>query len=337
MKQMERLYLGRTTLVSGVPTRQAADFPLGQIWHRLMLRISGSIVVTGSNGTWAAYENPILELLNNITLKTDVDGDIVNAPAKALYYAAAHKYGTLPRISNGSFNPQAAGTYTMSVNIPIDFTDQHMLRPNDTSLFSGRYSRVELYVNLGAATDVIKTPGSTSTFALGAFTMDVELEKQAFDQELLPRFLPRFVVESGYKVTTNGTTVDLGRSADKAIKRLYVYASGAGATYSPTRNHQGDASNSIVSTLAVKDENKYYDVSRLDESILDEMKIDRGWDENLPTGQYVFDYVKSGDPSDALPTGDKSTLQVEYAAETSSPPAGTNIVTVCSESLIKLK
>jgi hypothetical protein len=312
------------------------DFPLGQIWYRLMLRFSGNVVVTGSNGIWAAFANPVLELLNNIQLKTDVDGNVINAPAKALYLLAANKYGTLPRIDNGSFDPQVAGTYPMSVSIPIDFRDQRMVRPEDTALFSGRYSRVDLYATLGAALDVIKTAGANSTFALSGWTMDVELEKIAFDEASLPRFLPRFEIEESYKVTTAGTIINIGRAFDKALKRVYVFCSSLGATVSPSKNYQGDGSNSVITKLGFKDENKYYDITRFDEAILDEMKIDRGWDENIPAGQYVLDYVKDGMNESALSTGDKGTLQVEYEAD-GAAPAGVNIITACTESLIMLK
>jgi hypothetical protein len=224
----------------------------------------------------------------------------------------------------------------MSVNIPILFSDKRMARPEDTAIFSGRYSRVELFATLGAANDVIKTAGATSTFALSGWTMSVELEKQAFREDLLPAFLPRIIVEEGYKVTTAGTLVNIGRSFDKALKRVHMFTMAAGATVTPTRNAMGDGSNAVVDTLAFKDENKYYDVSRSDESILDEQKVDRGWDENQPAGHYIFDYVSSGLPGDALPTGDKGTLQVEYAVA-AAPTAGTNTITVCTESLIALK
>jgi hypothetical protein len=95
MKQTERMYLGQTALISGSAVKHQTDFPLGQIWHKMNLRIAGNVVVTGTNGTWAAYANPVLELINSIVLRTDVDGDIVNAPAKALYLIAAHKCGNV--------------------------------------------------------------------------------------------------------------------------------------------------------------------------------------------------------------------------------------------------
>jgi len=337
MKQTEIIYLGDTQLVAGAPKRMQNDFPLGQIWHRIFLRFTGSVVVSGSGSGAAAFANPILELLNNIHLKTDVDGNIINAPAKALYLLAANKYGTLPRIDNGGFDPNTAGTYNMSVSIPLDFTDQRMQAPNDTLIFSGRYSRVDLEATLGAANDVIKTAGSgTLAYALGTFTMSVELEKQAYDESLLPKYLPRFEVEKSYQNVTAGTTVDLGRAFDKAIKRVHIFATSLGATALQSRNCQGDGSNSVLSKLAFKDENKYYQIGRSDEAVLDEMKLDRGWDENLPAGHYVMDFVKPGLNSDAISTGDKGTLQFEYEKD-AAPPAGNNLVTVCSEALVMLK
>lgn len=338
MKQTERIYLGRTTLAPGTPTRMQNDFPLGQMWHRLMLRFTGSIVVGGSGSGAVAFANPILELLNNIQLKTDVDGNIINAPAKALYLLAAHKYGTLPRIDNGSFDPNTAATYNFSVNIPLDFSDKRMLRPEDTLIFSGRYTRVDLYATLGAAANVLKTAPTSGnlTYTLGAFTMDVELEKQAYSESLLPKFLPRFEVEKSYQNVANGTTIDFGRAFDKAVKRVYLFASALGATATAARNYQGDGSNSVISKVGFKDENKYYDITRYDEAILDTEKLDRGWDENLPAGHYVLDYVTSGDSEDAISTGDKGTLQVEYEVD-AAPPAGTNLITACSEALIMLK
>jgi len=337
MKQTEIIYLGDTTLVPGSPKRMQNDFPLGQMWHRIFLRFTGSITVGGAGSGAVAFANPMLELINNIHLKTDVDGNIINAPAKALYLLAANKYGTLPRIDSGAFDPNTAGTYNMSVSIPLDFTDQRMQTPNDTLIFSGRYSRVDLEATLGAALDVIKVLGTGSlTYTLGAFTMSVELEKQAFAEELLPHYLPRFEVEKSYQNVASGTTVDLGRAFDKSIKRVHVFATALGATASQSRNCQGDGSNAVIAKLAFKDENKYYQIGRSDEAVLDEMKLDRGWDENLPAGHYVLDFVKPGLNGDAISTGDKGTLQFEYEKD-SSAPAGNNLVTVCSEALVMLK
>lgn len=329
--QIERQYIGQQALVASRAQRYNTDFPLGERWLAMHLRIAARVAVGATPVGGVALEDPLLEIITNINLNVDRDGVLVNAPAKALYYWALARGGTAPNMDEASFAANTAGNYDMSVHIPIFFEDRRMLRPEDTCLATDRYSKMDLTVTLGSGAECLSTAHTSGGgITLSNLTCDVEVEFEAgpIRPQARPILVQKLQTEASPIDTNTETLVKLTRDPRRGIKRLYCFSSNLGVT---SRPWAGNGSNAILSTLKLASNQRDHDNARLAAQVRDDDKMAYML-ETLTTGLYILDYVRDRSHWSALATGDKSKLQTEIV-QVAAPPAGANRFAVLNESV----
>lgn len=303
---------GRTTL--------GRNFPLGEGWYKLSLRFNISLTI--GTGSGAINEGEML-FIRNVLLRTSQGEVLVNLPGRALYRIANFKNGTPPRKDT-----LAAATGTYRVDVPIFFTDDMLMRPEDTILDTFRYSSLSLDVTLGSVSDLLTTPGTATVTC----TLDAEVVRTK--GQLPPEALPfaHISYDSVPPVDAASTTfIDLERSTDLQYKRLYCFASAngtAGVLFS------GAPADDVQDRESVSDQTGFIIQERVHEMIQNGNKLDYSL-ESIPAGFTVFDFVRDGSINSVLISGEKSRLQ--YRWNNKAGVAANDIVSVAHESIRSLK
>lgn len=335
IKNVERTFHSRLTLQEGASVQNSVPFALNKLYTAIYLRIKATVTVgAGGDGNYVAATNPILNLIRNIQFKVSGDGLAYNISGAAAYWLAAMKMHKVPRIDNASFNPNAAAAYAMSVSIPLFFIDPLMGRPEDTILDMSRYTTADLYVAMGAGLDCTKAGvGAGAAFTLSAMTCDIEVETLAGEprNSARPYFFQQVESEGAPRNVASDTSVVLGRAAGRMLKRVMLYTSNGGNV---SRPFSGVASSAILDKVNFGDSNKFFDKDRSDEAIQDENQLTYKVD--AATGLYILDAVKDKSNFSAIPTIESPDLKLGYTVDAAAP-AGTNIVSVVSETVNRLK
>lgn len=299
------------------------EFPLGEGWYKVNLRYNLAVVI--GTGAGPVTEGELL-IGKNIQLRTDRGEILCNLPARALYKIATYKTGQTP-----FKDAIAASTATYTVTLPIYFAENRTmdsLRMQDTILNTARYNSLILTVTMGALTDLFTAPG-TATLAM---TMDFEIERSF--GPLPPQAFPLYHISYDIRPPVDAfttTVVDIERSADMAIKRLYVHSGTTGTAGVP---YSGVNADSIQSQITVKDQNRFIEFLRFHAMILNQNKCDAQLESRI-AGFEVYDFVADGSIVAALATAEKSVLQ--YTWTNQGGVAVNSIVTVTEEMIRTLK
>jgi hypothetical protein len=317
--ELANILTGGVININGTTTF-GKDFPLGEGWLKMLLRFNHSLTI--GTGTTPIAESELL-IIKNVMLKTDRGEILCNLPGRALYKIAVYQLAQTP-----NKNAMAGATAVYRVTLPISFIDKDMNRPVDTIVDTSRYNSLTLQVTYGGITDLLTTPG-TATLAT---TMDVEVERTL--GRLPPKGKPIFHInyDSRQPVdAVNSTNIDLERSADMSIKRLYVHSCTGGTAGVPWSGVNADTVQNIVT---VKDQNRFIQKERIHAMIQDNNKLDSML-EAIIAGVEVFDFVRDGSITSALSTGNKSVLQ--YTWTNQAGVAANSIVTATTEQIRTLK
>src|SRR5882724_5326172 len=139
--ELIEVFRSRALTIGGPTTFQGQDFPYGEAWLRMILRINVALVV--GTGTTALAE-ALMRVVRAIQFQTDRSEIICNgAPGRLLYKIGVSKAGTPPDLDTF-----AAASATYSIMMPIWFADPLMLKPEDTILDTRRYNSVVLRVTM---------------------------------------------------------------------------------------------------------------------------------------------------------------------------------------------
>lgn len=303
------------------------EFPMGEGWFGMYLRFNLVFVV--GTGTTPIVEGELL-YIKNVLLKTDRGEILCNLPGRALYKIATLMSQTAPQK-----DAIAAASATYRVTLPIFFADLEMLRPEDTILDTSRYNSVSLQVTLGSTADLLTTPG-TSTVAT---TLDLDIERS---NGVLPGDpskpgdggRPIAHINYDFRPPVDASAnqfIDIERSAEMSIKRLYIHSSTGGTGGVPWSGVNADT---IQNVIQVKHQNGFIQKDRIHAMILDKNKMDYSLETRL-AGVQCFDFVRDRSIASALATADKSVLQYTW---TNQGGVGANsIVTLTQEAVRTLK
>lgn len=332
-----RGYTERPNLITGAAlnasgqTQFSKEFPMGEGWYQMLLEINLAIVI--GTGAGPATEGELL-IIKNVLLRTDRGEILCNLPGRALWKIAALKNGALP-----FKDAIAAASATYRVHLPIYFVDPEggpfqMNRPEDTVLDTSRYNSISLQVTMGALTDLFSAPG-TATLAI---TMDVEVERSFGVLPGDPKKKgdggrPVAHINYDYRPPVDASSlqfIDIERSADMSLKRLYVHTGTTGTGGVPWSGANGDA---VIATLQVKDQNRFIEKDRLWRQVQHMNKLDSML-ESVLSGVIYSSFVSDKSIAAALATADKSVLQLTWTNGTA--PAN-SIVTVTQEGIRTLK
>jgi len=299
------------------------EFPLGEGWYKVLVRIN-EIVVIGT-GAGPVTEGELL-FIKNVQLRSDRGEILCNLPGRALYKIATYKTGEAP-----FKDAIAAASATYTVTVPIYFAENRtmdMLRMQDTILNTARYNSLILTVTIGSVSDLFTAPGTATVTA----TLDLEIERSF--GPLPPQAFPLYHMSYDYRPPVDAfslTTIDIERSADMAIKRLYVICGTGGTAGVPA---SGALADTIQNQVTVKDQNRFIEFNRYHSMIQNQNKMDAQLELRM-TGVEVFDYVADGSVVAALATAEKSVLQ--YTWTNQAGVAAGSIVTVFEEMVRTLK
>lgn len=308
-------------LVTGVNVFET-QWPLGLAWYSLILRFNIALTL-GTGAT--ALTDALQRIINAVSIITDVDGPCVNnVPGRALYRRAQFvgPAGVAP--VQDSFSA-ATGTYR--IQIPIHFYDYGMKRPEDTILDTMKYQTISLLVTMGGPERLLATVGTATV----SMTLDADIEYPVLplvpntvdgDGRIVegssPILYPYLAIKPAIN-PNNQLFVDLDRSADLGIKRLFWFTSdGSDGSTNSTDSFQGVAQNNILNLVSLEDQNGFCGMrTRIADMVKRHMVANQQIDGGaVPAGWYLHEYVNSGSINDAEATGLKSRYQLTYSTST---------------------
>jgi len=316
-----QLLSGEPLVVSG-KTTLGKNFQLGQGWFKLDFRFN--LIVTIGTGTTPITEGE-LQFIKSITLKSDKSEYFISAvPARALFKAAIVRSRCVPQK-----DAIAAASATYSVNFPVYFTDDRAQRENDTIIDTARYQNMTLEIVLGTVADLFTVVGTSSLTA--TLDLNVKRTKEVLPVKGGPIWYTQYQ-DMPPAIASTQTFVDLERSADLAIKRLYVHSAAlatAGAEWSGTND------DTIQNVVQLKDGTSNIVQDRIHGQIQADNKGFYAL-ENQIAGVEVHDFFSdTGSYRDTIFTNDKSRLQ--YTWTNQAGVIATDQVTVLVEGIRDLR
>ncbi len=322
-RNVERFQILRgEALTVGGKTQLGRTFPLLQGWLEMHMRIN--LIVTIGTGAGPVTEGELL-IIKSINFRTDRNEVIVaNVPGRGLYKVAVARNGTVPQK-----DAIAAASATYSVNIPIQFADPSILRPNDTILDTSRYNTVTLEIQLGTVSDLFTAPGTATMTA----TLDLEVlrTKEKLPEDGRPIWYQSYQ-DMPPAIAGSQTFVDIERAPDYSIKRLFVH-SGASATAG--QEWSGSNDDTIQDVVNVKDSANFIVQERIHAMVQAENKTTYSL-ESLLAGVEVHDFVsRTGSLLDTIFTNDRSKLQ--YTWSNQAGVGATDQVTVLVDGIRSLR
>lgn len=293
-------------LTLGGQTPFQTEFPLGEGWLALLLRLN-VVFVVGTGTT--ALAQAMARYLTNVLIDTDRDGIIVNAPGRALFQRAIDLEGTVPQ-ADVAF---AAANGTYDLNLMIHFADPRLTRPEDTILDTSRYNRVRLTVTTGGVANLLGTVG-TSSITSANLSCEIIRYRGVLPEGLQPTFIPYLVNTPTIDPNTQ-QFIELERSADLAYKRIALFTSNVSGSW------QGNADEAVLATVSIEDQDGFAGWNqRLDAQIQAHNKGLYGL-ETAQAGRRVHDYIGTGySILQSEFSGNKSKYRVTWTNDT---PAGT--------------
>jgi hypothetical protein len=290
--------LGRgLALTLGNTNRFSKELPLGEGWHRLILRFNHALTI--GSGTTAIAEGG-LQLVRGITLKSDRGERFVdNVPARLLYRIDQQKSGTLALLT-----AWAASTATYYAVLNLWFVDPLAKFPMDYVIDSARYSTMTLEITMGTLADALGTVGSASLVS----TVDIYLERQR--GPIPPRVRPKSYKEYGVRVPVDPNTLTeilAERASNLAYLRWFVWAASAPVVGVPW---SGVADDATISDLTVDhDGGRPFETCLA--SIMRQINKVEFQEETVLVGFHTLDFSRDGSMQSALYSGDKSRLSLK--------------------------
>ncbi len=297
--ELIEVFRGRALGVGGPTTFQGQDFPYGEAWIRMLLKINVTLVL--GTGTTALSE-ALMRVVRAIQFQTDRSEIICNAaPGRLMYKIGVTKAGTPPDLDTF-----AAASATYTILIPIWFADPLMLKPEDTILDTRRYNSLVLRLTMGTVSDLLGTPGTaTYTSTLDCY---VERLKGRLPDEIRPLFFPEY----GFRGPVDPTTVlslDLERANDLSYKRLFLFS--GGTTTASGVPFSGDASNTIISDVTLDDGATPPVLNNLFDLTGRQNREDYSLETRL-AGWHIIDLVRDGSHQSAMYSGDRARLTEKW-------------------------
>ena len=335
---MPRNIVERANLVANAPlnlggrTIFSKELPVGEGWHRLIIRFS-NIVTVGTGTTPLTATLGQYQIIRNLLLKTDRGEQPVNWPGKAFYFKNWIDYGSPPRSTTLA---AATGTYTAMLVIP--FVDRKLKRPNDTILDTSRYSSVTLEINYGTIADLLGVPGTATMTA--TVDIDVVRDRGFLDDDAKPAYHIAYDFRQPVDASVT-TSIDLEKSPDLSIKRIFVNATTSGTAGLP---FYGTPSDAVLLSYNLKDQSSFLWQSVFWNMVRDDNAEYYGLEATTVAGIYqlgipglnVISFLASGDSLfSSLYTGDKSLLSLAWT--NSGSPGANSIVTLATEGIRTLK
>jgi len=316
----ERVNFIRASALTVNGSQQFSDrFKMGHGWLSMWIHIA--VVVTIGTGT-TPISDGLLRLIKKILLKTDRGELVCNLPGRALFYIAAYRMGCRPQITT-----LAAASATYDIYLPIFFTDEDMIRPEDTILDTSRYKSVDLEIQLGGVADLFGTVGTSSITA--SLDVDVERTFGALPAEAKPLYFVSYDSRPPQDANVN-PNIEMEKSPDLSYKRLFLFTGDTGSAGVPW---SGNANDTYPQRTNIQDQDRFIEKDRI-HSFVQAHNKSIAQLETVLAGVEVYDFCMDKTIFSALSSGDKSALQL---ALTQSGAAANSIMTLSHEGIRLLK
>ncbi len=316
----ERVNFVRASALTVNGSQQFSDkFKMGHGWLVMWIRIQVSVTIGTGSGV---ISDGLLRLIKKVLLKTDRGELICNLPGRALFYMSAYRMGARPQITT-----LAAATAVYDVHLPIYFTDEDMIRPEDTILDTARYKSVDLEIQLGGVADLFSTVGTSSITS----TCDVDVERTygALPPEAKPLYFVSYDSRPPQDASVN-PNVEMEKSPDLSYKRLYLFTGANGSAGVPW---SGDANDTYPQRTNIQDQDRFIEKDRI-HGFVQALNKSVAQLETILAGVEVYDFTMDKTIFSALSSGDKSALQL---ALTQSGAAANSVMTLSHEGVRLLK
>lgn len=147
------------------------------LYRKLLLRIAGSVIVTGGTGAGAPHVRAAYRSISRIELIANGRDTVLSLPAEAFEVFNRIDYGCVPNAAHPSND--AAATYSFNASLIIDFALKRGMRPIDTLFPALGLSSLDLKITWGAGADMFT--GATD-FTSAAIQTTTELVVESFEE-----------------------------------------------------------------------------------------------------------------------------------------------------------
>lgn len=346
---MARAYTENMSIIQGAALNNNGrtvftnQLPLGEGWYKMDLWFTIAFTLGTAAGITAGADYE-LRVIRSIQIRTDKGETICNLPGRALHKIAWVKAGVQPR--RDVFAAVGAPTNYL-VHIPIYFSDPYGARPEDTVLDTSRYNSVTLDITMGPNADLTNAVG-TGTYTA---TLDVDLERSKGPLDAQAKPVAHISYDFRQPIDASvGTVIDLERSTDLWLRRLYVHSTVAGLPANPGQPMWGTNSDAIQNVVEVRDQSGFIVQQRIHNRVQNANKIAYSLESyadgaaapanavgGVPiAGWEVHDFMLHDDSiNSALFTGNKSILQYRWTNQ--AGVAAGSFITAVTESHRTLK
>lgn len=271
-------------------------FPLsGEGWRKIRLTFHNTLAGAGSS---VPNDLGSFLFIKNISLKTSRNENPISISGSGMYHLNWLLDGVQPLYTPGN---QAAGTYHATIDIPFIFP--FLSRKEDLALDSGRYTSIELSIQTGSISDLVRTP-STDTLAT---TLDISLirNKSAYEESGKPIASVYIKELAPFQAVTKGYA-DI-ESAEDLILFGFMAVAHDLVTWGAVGNaFEGDEVDCL-------DNISFYDnlVDWIKDAKIGHFQTERALYSNNRafTGVYPHVFTKEGSYKGGLPTGNRSEIK----------------------------
>lgn len=287
-------------------------FPLGKEGYRKLRLTFYHTVVIGTGATPIVLSE--YNIIKSINFRTSRNEQTHMIPAQGLYYFNKIFNGVAPH-----HTPMAAADAVYKAVVDIPFCLPQMGRQEDTILDSGRYSSLELEINLGGIADLFGAPGTATV----ATTMDMTLfrTKATMFDAGKPLAMPYIKGLAPFDPTTR-PYIDIESAKDFSILGLFAVCQSGGTVVAgvPYTGVNIDSLDQLTFRDNIIDFMRNVKVTSFQEDRIQLCEAD-------VTGLYPYLFAREGTMAAAYWTGGKSEIKLEIGAVVGAP--ATPQVDVC--------
>lgn len=316
LRYIER-YLNTITLSDNAEVTLSGGLPRGYLYHRLILRLSGTLQIATAAAT-ALKDTAPASLIKEIKVVANGKNVLKSIDGATLYRINSIKRGTTAPLTAPGLT---VTTHAFSCLLLLDFTDPKNRVEIDTQFNSNGMSTFDLILRFGTTTDLV-TPDTGTVLSWSVTpTVQVATVESLFNAKISPS--QRFPLNTEYiaaekEVTASSSKFQIDLATGNLYRTLIIKATDAGTP-------ENDIINNI--TLKSGSEVFFYKPGLL---VRDENKADLAL-ETMPAGFYVIDLAKYGSLADLLDARAMSNLQLEFDVTKGS---GTTLIKVVAQEII---
>jgi len=268
----------------------------GALVKGIILRLAGTLVIGVANAT--VFSEAPLGLLKSVEVVADGNRTLFKASGRNLF-RLAHHY----QQKQGELSPplNTVGTRAFSTTVYLSAEAIGMRRPQESYYDTRMFTRTDLVINWGAATD-IATAGGGGTIAIGAGTVvDVQLAQTTEGERDI--LFDRVVLQQ---------ELDVVASASELLMKIPQSGLLAGVLIQTDRDAGGGAGpvpvDDLVNFVSLKSDNLVYHRKKLDwdtlqRRVVQERQIDGGASAGAQIAGYALvDLAEDGMLSSCLNT-----------------------------------